>query len=374
MTANSVMGTGRADEAETKWGSPAMVKKDSKLPRRTVALALQGGGSHGAFTWGVLDRLLEESSLDIIGVTGTSAGAMNAVALADGLVRGGPEEARSRLRAFWTAIGNMPGFGHFVWPMSGEDAAALRLEHTPLYLSWDILSRNMSPYDLNPAGFNPLRAPLTELIDFDCLRAQDDVKVMVCATNARTATRRVFDNEDISVDAVLASACLPQMFPAVEIDGEPYWDGGYTGNPAFAPLLREIPKKKFDVIAVRIDPVSRAGTPRTPGEIEDRVREIGFNSTLMLEIGMIAVLLKFVEEGLLGRERFGRVLFHVIEASDIMEKLASTSKLNNTPALLSHLFDLGRKTADEWWDRHGAAIGKRSTIDLAKVLPAKFWS
>jgi NTE family protein len=296
------------------------------------------------------------------------------VALADGLVRGGPEEARRRLRSFWTAIGNMPGFGHFLWPMSGEEAAAMRLEHTPLYMSWDMLSRNLSPYDLNPTGFNPLRVPLTELIDFDRLRAQDDVKVLVCATNARTATRRVFDNDDISVDAVLASACLPQVFPAIEIDGEPYWDGGYTGNPALAPLFRSFPKTRFDAIFVRVDPIRRSGTPRTPGEIQDRVREVGFNSTLMLEIGMIAVLLKFVEEGVLDRERFGRARFHSIEASEIMEKLASTSKLNNTPALLEHLFDLGRTTADEWWATHAAAIGQRSTIDMSKFLPPKFWS
>ena len=351
-----------------------MAKEHSPPVRRKVALALQGGGSHGALTWGVLDRLLEERSIDIIGVTGTSAGAMNAVALADGLVRGGPEEARRRLRSFWTAVGNMPGFGHFLWPMSGEEAAMTRLELTPAYLAWDVLSRNLSPYHLNPTGFNPLRAPLAELIDFDRLRAQDDIKVMVCATNVRTSTRRVFDNEDISVDAVLASACLPQVFPAVEIDGEPYWDGGYTGNPAFAPLLRSIPKSKFDAIFVRVDPVSRAGTPRTPGEIQDRVKEIGFNSTLMLEIGMIAVILKFVEEGLLDRERFGRALFHSISACDIMETLAASSKLNNVPALLEHLFDLGRQTAETWWAKNGGAIGQRSTIDFSSVLPEKFWS
>src|SRR5262245_37359113 len=225
-----------------------MIKKGSSPGQRKVALGLQGGGSHGAFTWGVLDRLLEAASIDVIRATGTRAGAMNAVALVDGLVRGGPEEARRRLRMFWTEIGKMVGFGHFLWPMSGEEAATLRLEHTPLYMSWDMLSRNLSPYDLNPTGFNPLRTPLTQLIDFDHLRAQDDVKIMVCATNARTATRRVFDNKDISVDAVLASACLPQMFPAVEIDGEPYWDGGYTGNPALAPLFRTIRDTKFDAI------------------------------------------------------------------------------------------------------------------------------
>jgi NTE family protein len=351
-----------------------MSDKHSPPARRKVALALQGGGSHGAFTWGVLDRLLEEPTLDIIGITGTSAGAMNAVALADGLLRGGPRQARQGLRKFWTAIGEMPGFGSLLWPMSGEAAANLDLKQTPAYLSWDMLTRNLSPYDLNPSRINPLRAPLTELIDFDRLRAQEKLQVTVCATNARSATRRVFSNKEISVDAVLASACLPLMFPAVEIDGEPYWDGGYTGNPALVPLMRKLPKQKFDLIFVRIDPIIHEDTPHSVREINDRITEVIFNSTLVLELGMLAVVLKFVDEGLLDRERFGRVRFHGIEASAIMEKLATSSKLNNTPALLEYLFDLGRKTADAWWADHGAAIGQRSTVDLQKLLPEEFWS
>jgi NTE family protein len=350
-----------------------MTMKHSPV-RHKVALALQGGGSHGAFTWGVLDRLLEEPTLDIIGVTGTSAGAMNTVALADGLVRGGHEQARQQLRKFWTTIGEMPGFSSLLWPMSGKNAAMMHLETTPAYLAWDMLSRNLSPYDLNPTKLNPMRAPLTELIDFDRLRAQEELQVMVCATNVHTAKRRVFANKDLSVDAVLASACLPQMFPAVEIDGEPYWDGGYTGNPAITALLRKLPKQKFDLIGVRIDPIARANTPRSVREIHDRVNEICFNSTIWLELSMLAVILRFVDEGLLDRERFGRVFFHGIEASEIMEKLPSSSKLNNSMAVLEYLFDLGRQTADKWWGDHGAAIGQRSTVDLQKLLPETFWS
>jgi NTE family protein len=350
-----------------------MAGKGSPRTRRKVALALQGGGSHGAFTWGVLDRLLEEPTLEIIGITGTSAGAMNTVALADGLLRGGPEEARRRLRQFWTAIGEMPGFSSMLWPMSGETAAKTDLKQAPAYLAWDMLTRNMSPYDLNPTKINPLRGPLTELIDFDRLRAQDKMQVMVCATNARTSTRRVFVNDELSVDAVTASACLPLMFPAVEIDGEPYWDGGYTGNPAIAPLLRKLPGTRFDLIFVRIDPIVHGDTPHTVREINDRITEIIFNSTLMLELGTLAMILRFVDEGLLDRERFGRVFFHGIEASSIMETLATSSKLNNSPALLEYLFDLGRKTAEAWWADHGAAIGQRSTVDLQKLLPPQFW-
>ena len=342
-------------------------KPDSVSGRRKVALALQGGGSHGAFTWGVLDRILEEATIDIIGVTGTSAGAMNSVLLADGMVRGGPEEARRRLRQFWEAIGRMPGFATFLWPMSGESAATMHIEQTPAYLAWDMLSRNLSPYDLNPTNFNPLRGPLTELVDFDRIRAQEAFQVMVCATNACTSKRRVFTNKDISVDAVLASACLPQIFPAVEIDGEPYWDGGFTGNPAFVGLIRKLPK--CDLVIVRIDPIHRPEAPRTPRDIHDRILEVSFNSTYWLELSALGVILKFVDEGLLDRERFGRILFHSIEASSVMEKFPGSSKINNYPALLQYLFDLGRKTADDWFAHHGAAIGQRSTIDLQALLP-----
>ena len=315
----------------------------------------------------MLDRLLEEASIDIIGVTGTSAGAMNAVILADGLVRGGPEQARSKLQQYWEAIGRMPGFGSFLFAMSGEAAASMHIEQTPPYLAWDMLSRNLSPYDLNPFNYNPLRDLLASLVDFDHLRAQDQFQVHVCATNARNATRRVFTNDDISVDAVLASACLPQMFPAVEIDGEPYWDGGFTGNPALVRLIRKLPK--CDLIIVRIDPINRKEAPRSPRQIHDRILEVAFNSTFWMELSALGVILRFVDEGLLDRERFGRILFHTIEASSVMERFPGSSKVNNYPALLKFLFDLGRQTADEWLVRNSAAIGDHSTIDMQKLLP-----
>jgi len=339
--------------------------------RRKIALALQGGGSHGAFTWGVIDRVLEEKTIEIIGVTGTSAGALNAALMTDGLVRGGPEQARAKLRQFWEAIGEMPGFGSFLWPMTGEMAATLRLEYTPAYLILGALGRYLSPYDLNPSNYNPLRPLLTDLIDFDRVRAQDDVQIVVCATNARKARRRIFTNADISVDAVLASACMPQMLPAVEIDGEPYWDGGFTGNPALTPLLNKMPK--CDFIIVRIDPINRAEAPRTVQDIFDRIFEISFNATFWLELSALAVVLRFVDEGLLDREQFGRIFFHAIEASGTMEKFTPSSKLNNYPALLQYLFELGRKAADDWFIHNDAAIGVRSTVDLQLLLPRSLW-
>jgi NTE family protein len=337
---------------------------------RKVALALQGGGSHGAFTWGVLDRMLTETAIDIIGVTGTSAGAINAVLLADGIVRGGPDEARQRLRQFWQTVGKMAGFGSLLWPMSGEAAASFPLEKIPLYQVYNILSHQMSPYDLNPFNYNPLRSLLTELIDFERLREQSNFELMICATNARTARRRVFHNADISVESVLASACLPLMFPAVEIDGEPYWDGGFTGNPAFAGFMRKLPR--CDLMIVRIDPIHRNTLPRSPSEIVDRFLEISFNSTFWLELSAIAFILRLVDEGQLDRARFGRFLFHAIEASAVMEQFPASSKTNNYAALLEYLFDLGRETVDSWFVRHGADLGNQSTIDLQQLLPVDF--
>ncbi len=336
--------------------------------RRKIALALQGGGSHGAFTWGVLDRMLEDPTFEVVGITGTSAGAMNTVVLADGLLRGGSEGGRQRLREFWESIGKMPGFGTLLWPLRGETQSHVHLEQTPPYMIWDTVSRNLSPYQLNPMNFNPLREPLTELVDFERLRASEDLPIIVCATNALTSRRRVFTNKDISVDAVLASACLPQLFPAVEIDGQPYWDGGFTGNPAMSSLLPFLDKADF--IIIRIDPIIRVDWPRTPREIHDRVTEVSFNSTFFLEAAALGMLVRMRDVGILKGERFYRFNFHCIEASSDLEKIPASTKLNNSPAFLSFLFDLGRTTADAWLGRYGEAIGQRSTLDLTQFMQA----
>ena len=266
--------------------------------RRRVALALQGGGSHGAFTWGVLDQLLDDATIDIVGVTGTSAGAMNGAVLVDGLVRGGPEQARAELRRYWEGVGAMPGFGSFFSNMSGEEAARTPLESIPAYV--EAVKKNLSPYDLPASNDNPMRRLLTELVDFDRLRSHQEIQLTVCATNARTARRRVFTDQDVSVEALLASACLPQLFRAVDIDGEPYWDGALTGNPALGPLLTKRPD--CDLIIVRVDPVNRPEAPRSLRDILNRTVEISHNSTFWLELGAIAVVLRFVDEA---RSPFG---------------------------------------------------------------------
>jgi len=334
--------------------------------RKKVALALQGGGSHGAFTWGVLDRLLENQTIDIIGVTGTSAGAMNAICLMNGLVRGGPQEARRDLRTFWEAVGRMPGLGSLLWWLTGETLAHMRIEETPPYMILDMIRRNLTPEQFNPTRANPLRDQLTQMIDFDRLRNADRI-VQVCATNVRTSTRRVFSNKDISVDAVVASATLPDLLPPVEIDGEAYWDGGYSGNPAMVGLIQKLPK--CDFIIVRIDPIVRKDLPVSARDIHDRVTELSFNTTFWMELSAIGAILALVEEGALDRERFGRIFFHAIAASEELEKIPPSTKLNNAPAFLAFLFDLGRTTADAWLAKRGAEIGRRSTLDLTKLLP-----
>jgi NTE family protein len=344
-----------------------MTGQDAASRRRKIALALQGGGSHGAFTWGVLDRLLDESTFDIVGVTGTSAGAINGAVLVDGLIRGGPEQARAQLRRFWKSVGAMPGFGSLFWQVPGKVAATVPLESIPAYLTFELISRNFSPYDFFPSNYNPLRPLLSELIDFDQMRAQEEIQLVVCATNARTARRRIFTNRDVSVDALLASACMPQLLPAVEIDGEPYWDGGFTGNPALVPLARKMPE--CDLIIVRVDPINRAEAPRRMRDIFDRTVEISQNSAFWLELSALAVVLRFVDEGLLDPARFGRIRFHGIEASPIMEKFPASSKLNNYSALLEYLFELGRQTGDAWLAQNQAEIGQHSTIDLQQLLP-----
>jgi len=334
--------------------------------RRKLALALQGGGSHGAFTWGVLDRLLDDPTIDIVGVTGTSAGAMNGAVLVDGLVRGGPEQARAKLRRYWEAIGAMPGFGSFFSGMTGEEAATKPLEGIPAY--FESMKKNLSPYDLAASANDPIRFLLTELIDFNRLRLQEKIQLTVCATSARTARRRVFTNQDLSVDSLLASACLPQLFRAVEIDDEPYWDGAFTGNPALGPLLSKV--TDCDLIIVRVDPVNRPEAPRTMHDISTRTVEISHNSTFWLELTALAVALRFVDEE---RSPFARVRFHIIEASPIMDRFPMSSRLNNYPPFLEYLFSLGRQTGDAWIAQNGDALGHRSTLDIQQLLPGSVW-
>lgn len=333
--------------------------------RRRLAVALQGGGSHGAFTWGVLDRLLEEPAFEIVGISGTSAGAMNAGILADGLRRGGASQARLALRHYWEDVGRLPGFASFSLPSGGQPT--WHLDHNPLYLWADMLTRICSPYQTNPPNYNPLRQLLGR-IDFDGLRHDAEAaRVFICATNVRTGLRRVFQNAELSLDVLLASACLPQIYQAVQIGEDFYWDGGYTGNPALAPLY--LRTSATDVIVVGINPIERATVPQTARGIIDRIDEISFNSTFMLELAAIA----FVED--LIRSAAVEAPFRLLNVhgigDDALAGFGASSKMNNEWGFLRHLHEIGWRAADRWLGENREAIGVRSTVDLSGLIPAK---
>ena len=259
-----------------------------------VDLALQGGGSHGAFTWGVLDRLLEEPWLRIDGISGTSAGAMNAVVLVDGYEKGGPEGARAALEEFWRRVSHSARFSPIRRSPMDVLLGRWTLDNSPFFVAFDLAARLFSPYDLNPRGANPLRDILADCVDFE-RAAKSPIRLFVTATNVRTGRGRVFRNNELTPDVLLASACLPTLFQAIEIDGEAYWDGGYSGNPTITPLVRECGSR--DILLVAVNPVERQGTPRSAREILDRLNEVSFNATLLKELRMIALLRQVADAG-----------------------------------------------------------------------------
>lgn len=330
----------------------------------SVDLGLQGGGAHGAFTWGVLDRLLEESWLRFEGVSGTSAGAMNAVVMADGLAAGGPPQARVALEQFWRRVSNAA----LLSPLRRGPIEILTgwwtLDYSPVFAALDIAARVLSPYDVNPLGINPLRQILADSVDFERL-ARAPIKIFVTATNVRTGRGRVFRNADMTPDVLLASACLPTMFQAVEIDGEPYWDGGYSGNPTMVPLIRECTSS--DTILVQINPIERPGVPRSAREIHNRLNEIAFNSVLIKELRGAALLRKAADPGTDEGRVWAKMRMHRI-ASDVMLDLGYSSKLLAEWGFFRMLFDEGRKAAQAFLDAHGKDLGRRSTLNVDEFL------
>src|SRR5215469_2017711 len=313
-----------------------------------IDLALQGGGSHGAFTWGVLDRLLEEPWLQIAGISGTSAGAMNAAVLADGWAAGGASGARKALEKYWRSVSRAAAFS----PMQRSPLDRLMgrwsLDSSPAYIFTDLMSRLLSPYDLNPLGINPLRTILLESIDFERL-ARASVKLFVTATRVRTGRGRIFRNAEISADVLLASACLPTMFQPIEIDGEHYWDGGYAGNPTITPLVRESDAQ--DTILVQINPRERTEIPRTANDVLNRINEISFNSPLMKELRMIALLRQVADPGHGEGARWAGMRTHRIW-TDKLAAFGASSKLNAEWAFVAMLKDEGRRSAEAFLASH----------------------
>lgn len=330
----------------------------------SIDLALQGGGAHGAFTWGVLDRLLEEPWLRIEGISGTSAGAMNAAVLIDGYCEGGAAGARASLERFWQAVSHSARLSPFRRGPLDILLGRWTLDSSPAFVALDLAARVLSPYDLNPIGSNPLRDIIAESIDFHRL-AKAAIKLFVTATNVRTGQGRIFRNADVTPDALLASACLPTLFQAVEIDGEAYWDGGYAGNPTITPLVRECASR--DTILVQINPVERPGTPRTAREIINRVNEVSFNATLLKELRMIAVLRDVANPGDCEGARWAAMRVHRI-ASQAMSDLGYSSKLNAEWDFLCLLRDEGRRTAANFLEAHASNLGLISTLDIDALL------
>ncbi|MGB6081022.1 MAG: patatin-like phospholipase family protein [Xanthobacteraceae bacterium] len=329
-----------------------------------IDLALQGGGSHGAFTWGVLDRLLQESRFKIEGVSGTSAGAMNAAVLAGGYARSGAEGARAALAAYWRRVSDAARFSPFQRSLIDRVLGRWTLDNSPLFFMFDTISRLYSPYDLNPSGSNPLLPILEDLIDFDLLR-NSPVKVFITATNVRTGRPRVFRNADVSPEVLLASACLPTLFQAVEIDGESYWDGGYSGNPTLTPLVNELVSD--DTIIIPINPVERPGTPKSANEILNRLNEVSFNAVLLKELRMMALLRRAVDPGSGEGAQWAKMRVHLVR-NKIMDTLDYSSKLNAEWDFLSMLFEEGRKAAEEFLAEHGDSIGMHSTFELDRLV------
>ena len=344
------------------------VSSDASVSHRPetvlVDLALQGGGSHGAFTWGVLDRLLEETWLRIDGISGTSAGAMNAVVLVDGYEKGGSKGAQAALEGFWRRVAYSARFSPIRRSPLDILLGRWTLDTSPFFVAFDLAARLFSPYDLNPRGANPLREVLAECVDFGRV-ANSSIRLFVTATNVRTGRGRVFRNKELTPDVLLASACLPTLFQAIEIDGEPYWDGGYSGNPTITPLVRECTSR--DTLLIAVNPVERQGTPRSAREILDRLNEVSFNATLLKELRMIALLRQVADAGSGEGALWAGMRIHLISSTTI-DKLGASSKFNAEWDFLSMLRDEGRRCAESFLASHGASVGKRSTLDLDVLL------
>jgi NTE family protein len=329
-----------------------------------VNLALQGGGAHGAFTWGVLDRLLQEKKLNFEGISATSAGAMNGTVLAYGLATGGLEGARKALASFWKQVSDAAMLGPLQPSPIDRMLKNYRLDFSPAFVMLELISHLMSPYQFNPMNFNPLRDVLEKAVNFEVLRSKNcPVKLFLSTTNVRTSKIKIFKPEEINASAVMASACLPFMFQAVEIDGEAYWDGGYMGNPALYPLIYDC--QSADIVIVHINPIHRDKLPQTATEILNRINEISFNSSLMREMRAVHFVTKLIEEHRITDTSIRHMFVHSIMDEKLMTGLGVAIKMNADWDFLTYLRDAGYQRAGEWLDQNFAKLGVVSSADIA---------
>lgn len=336
-----------------------------KSARKTLDLALQGGGSHGAFTWGVLDRLLEEESIDIKAISGTSAGAMNAAMLVHGYVKNGREGAKESLASFWHAVSDAstlfnPSFESNLsnsMPVWGMNQANHWL---------NMVSHMFSPYELNPLNINPLRDVLAKVLDCEEVNRCSVIKLFVTATHVKTGQARVFTCEEITPDVLLASACIPLLFQAIAIDGEDYWDGGYMGNPTIWPLIYHTDAS--DVLLVQINPVMRDQTPKNAPEIMNRLNEITFNASLIAELRAIQFVKKLIAQGRLKDDEYKNMRMHHIAMPGVEAGISAGSKMRSDLQFFKMLHALGRDSADAWLAHHAKDLGVKSTLDVEKFF------
>ena len=343
-----------------------------KTPPKRINLALQGGGALGAYTWGVLDRVLEDERLEIAAISGASAGAMNGVVLCEALVEGGRDEARAALRKFWEGIARAGAAS----PFRRSPLQAMMLSSlgplvggaitTPWTWWWNAVMDATSPYDSNPLNLNPVGDVLDDLVNFERVQRCTSVRLYVAATNVETGRVRIFTNAEMTAACVLASACLPQMFQAVEIGGAHYWDGGYMGNPPLFPLF-DAPATR-DILIVQINPIERPGVPRTAGDIAARVNEITFNASLLRELHAIEFVGRLLDQGRLEEGRYNKMLIHVVSDDAALLPLGAVAKLNTDLGFFEDLFRIGRMAADRWIDDHYGDLGARATVDLREMF------
>lgn len=336
------------------------MKKKNKI----INLGLQGGGAHGAFAWGALDYLLEDGRLDVEGLCATSAGSMNAVVLAQGMLHQDRDEARQMLFDFWLAVSESPKLTSFnsLGATSWLKNTKYSLDNSLFYIGFELMSRLLSPYQFNPFNINPLKTILEQFIDFDALRASSQIKLFICSTNIQTGKVKVFNTEEVTIESVLASACLPYLFQAVEIEGEYYWDGGYVGNPNLFPLIYNCTCP--DVVVVHINPINRSELPQTEAEILNRINEISFNSSLMREMRVVAFITKLIESKQAPNLNLKKMYVHSIRDDQEMTQHDLSSKLNTDWDFLTHLRDCGRQVAKTWLKHNFSKIGKESSINI----------
>lgn len=342
----------------------------AKKPMKAINLALQGGGAHGAFTWGVLDRLLEEEDVEIHGISGTSAGAMNGAILVDGYVEGGRDRAKEQLADFWFEISQLGA----AFSPGGLQAfqsmlpSGIGLDWLAAFNPIDMLSRTFSPYELNPLNINPLRNVLERVLKVENLQGCH-MRLFVAATNVETGQPRIFKEHEITIDVLMASACLPFVFQAVEIEGAPYWDGGYAGNPAIWPLIYKT--DCTDVMLVQINPLMRAGTPKTALDIINRLNEISFNASLIAEMRAVNFVKRLIHTGKLDDHEYHDVHMHMVSPPDDVHDMSANTKMNADWGFFQMLHEIGREQMDHWLRQHKSALGKRSTLDIEKHFLVK---